>query len=107
MRHGVSADKLLALPEYHRSPLFSEAERCAIDYAFAAASQPNAVDDELHARLRSHWSEGQIVEILGVVSLFGFFNRWNDSMATTLEHVPLSVAQEAAGTRGFEAGKHA
>lgn len=106
MRHGVSADKLVALPEYHKSPLFSEAERCAIDYAFAAASQPNAVDDDLHARLRSHWSEGQIVEILGVVSLFGFFNRWNDSMATTLEPEPLSQAREHLSARAWSPGKH-
>jgi uncharacterized peroxidase-related enzyme len=107
MRHGVSADKLAALPEYHRSPLFSEAERVAIDFAFAAASQPNAVDDALFQRLQAHWTEGQIVEILGVVSLFGFFNRWNDSMATTLEPEPLELADKHLRGSGWQAGKHA
>jgi alkylhydroperoxidase family enzyme len=107
MRHGVSAEKLAALPDYRSSPLYSEAERVAIDFAFAAASQPNDVDDALFARLREHWSEGQVVEILGVVALFGFFNRWNDSMATTLEPEPLDLANEHLAPSGWKAGKHA
>ena len=107
MRHGVSAEKLDALPEYRTSAHFSDAERAAIDFAFAAASQPNDVDDGLFARLSSHWSEGQVVEILGVVGLFGFFNRWNDSMATTLEPEPLGQALEHLAPRGWQAGKHA
>lgn len=107
MRHGVSAEKLAALPDYATSPLYSEAERVAIDFALAAASQPNAVDDALFARLRAHWSEGQVVEILGVVALFGFFNRWNDSMATTLEPEPLTLAERHLAPTGWKAGKHA
>jgi len=107
MRHGVSAEKLAALPAYRTSTLYNDAERAAIDFALAAASQPNDVDDELFARLRGHWREGQIVEILGVVGLFGFFNRWNDSMATTLEPEPLAQAREHLAPHGWQAGKHA
>ena len=107
MRHGVSAEKLAALPEYRSSPLYSEAERAAIDFAFAAASQPNDVDDETFARLRTHWTEGQVVEILGVVALFGFFNRWNDSMATTLEPEPMELASRHLAASGWHVGKHA
>lgn len=107
MRHGVSAEKLAALPEYRTSPHYSDAERAAIDFAFAAASQPNDVSDALFERLRTHWSESQVVEILGVVALFGFFNRWNDSMATTLEPEPLSLAREHLAPGGWSPGKHA
>ena len=46
---------------------------------------PNAVDDAIAEKMRLHWSEGDIVEILGVISLFGFLNRWNDSMGTQIE----------------------
>ncbi len=106
MRHGVSPEKLAALPEYRTSSQYSEAERAAIDFALAAASQPNDVDDGLFDRLQTHWSEGQIVEILGVVGLFGFFNRWNDSMATTLEPEPLAQAREHLAPHGWDAGKH-
>lgn len=107
MRHGVSAEKLAALPDYRTSALYSEAERAAIDFALAAAIQPNGVDDELFAQLRAHWSENQVVEILGVVALFGFFNRWNDSMATTLEPEPLALAEQHLAASGWTAGKHA
>jgi uncharacterized peroxidase-related enzyme len=103
---GVSEEKLAAVWTYASSDLYSPAEKIALDFALAAASQPNAVTDSMFAELSAHWSEGQIVEILGVVAMFGFLNRWNDSMATPLEHVPLAVAREAAGAHGFEAGKH-
>ncbi|HYF17829.1 MAG TPA: carboxymuconolactone decarboxylase family protein [Ramlibacter sp.] len=103
---GVSDEKLAAVWEYRSSPLYTERERIALDFALAAAAQPNAVTDELFARVREHWSENQVVEILGVVAMFGFLNRWNDSMATPLEAVPLEVAVKAAGERGWGAGKH-
>jgi len=103
---GVSQQKLADVWNYAQSPLYSDKERVALDFALAAAAQPNAVTDELFGRLRRHWSEAQIVEILGVVAMFGFLNRWNDSMATPLEPVPLQVAQQAAGERGWSPGKH-
>lgn len=106
---GVSEEKLAAVWVYASSPLYSPAERAALDFALAAASQPNAVTDEIFAELQRHWSEAQIVEILGVVAMFGFLNRWNDSMATSLEPVPDAVAAratQAAGVPAWDAGKH-
>jgi uncharacterized peroxidase-related enzyme len=102
---GVTPEKLAAVWTYAGSPLYSEAERAALDFALASAAQPNAVTDEVFERLRVHWSEAQIVEILGVVAMFGFLNRWNDSMATPLEAVPDAVAREAVGAQ-WSAGKH-
>ena len=72
----------------------------------AAASQPNVVTDELFAQVQQHWSEAVIVEILGVVDMFAFLNRWNDTMATPLEAAPLAVAEKALGSQGWSAGKH-
>lgn len=106
LRHGVDADKLAAIHDYARSPLFSEAERAALDFALCAASVPNGVTDEVFDRLREHWSEGEIVEILGVIGLFGFFNRWNDSLATTLEAEPWEVAGRTLQPTGWQVGKH-
>ena len=48
----------------------------------------------------------QIVELLAVVSLYGFFNRWNDSLATPLERLPREFAQEHLGGHGWELGPH-
>lgn len=103
---GVSEAKLADVWNYAGSPHYSERERVALDFALAAAAQPNEVTDELFDRLRAHWSEGEIVELLGVVAMFGFLNRWNDSMATPLESVPAQVAEQAVGRQGWIAGKH-
>ena len=105
-RHGVADDKLAAIADYPSSPLFSEAERVALDFALSAGSVPNGVTDAQFEQLRAHWSEGQIVEILGVISLFGFFNRWNDSLATTLEEEPLEHARRTLGPTGWNPGEH-
>ncbi|MES2283744.1 MAG: carboxymuconolactone decarboxylase family protein [Pseudomonadota bacterium] len=103
---GVSDAKLADVWTYASSPHYSERERLALDFALAASSQPNAVTDEQFAALRVHWSEGEIVEILGVVAMFAFLNRWNDTMATPLEMQPIAVAQQALGGQGWQPGKH-
>lgn len=105
-RHGIEHEKMAAIYEYRTSDLFSERERVALDFAMAAASVPNGVTDALYASLAQEWSEEEIVEILGVVCMFGVFNRWNDSMATPLEDEPFEVAASLIGPGGWEAGKH-
>ena len=104
---GVENRKLAAVWEYRSSPLFSEAERVALDFALAAASVPNDVTDQQFADLRKHWSENQIVEITAVVAYFGFLNRWNDTMGTPLEPEPLAAGEKYLAAHGWTAGKHA
>jgi len=107
LRFGVDEAKLAAVWDYRSSPLYSEAERVALDFALAAAAQPNDVTDEMFAGLRKHWSDGQVVEIVAVISLFGFLNRWNDTMATPLEEEPVHVGEKFLASHGWSAGKHA
>lgn len=106
LRLGVDEKKLAAIWEYRASPLYSRAERVALDFAIAAASQPNAVTDELFNELKQHWTEGQIVEMAAVVSFFGFMNRWNDSIATPLEEEPIKVGEKFLAPHGWEVGNH-
>lgn len=82
---GVADEKMAAIWDYERSPLYDEAERAALRFAQSAASVPNAVTDEDFAALRRHYDEEAIVEILLVVCLSAFFTRWNQTMATELE----------------------
>jgi uncharacterized peroxidase-related enzyme len=103
---GVDDARLAELWEFRTSALFGVKERVALEFALAAAQQPNAVTDELFAELRRHWSEEEIVEILGVVAMFGFLNRWNDSMATPLEPAAASVGEKFLAQHGWTPGKH-
>lgn len=105
-RYGASDERLHAIWNYRDSPMFTDAERAAFDFAVAASAVPNAVDDAIAAALHAHWSDEEIVEILGVVSLFGFLNRWNDSMGTTLEPGARTLATEQLQDAGWTAGKH-
>jgi alkylhydroperoxidase family enzyme len=104
--HGVSHEKVQAIWDYKTSELYSAAERVALDYALAAGSVPNAVDTALMLQMKQHWSENQIVEILGAICLYGFLNRWNDSMATELEDAPKAMGQEVLSQGGWTGGKH-
>lgn len=106
LRLGVDAAKLEQLWDYQTSALFSPAERVAVDFAIAAGSVPNAVDDPLFARMKQFWSDDDIVEITGVIALFGFMNRWNDTMATPLEEEPAEVGEKYLAKRGWTGGKH-
>lgn len=105
-RYGASEAQLENIWEYRTHPAFNQAERAALDFALAAATIPNAVDEELSSRLHQYWDEGEIVEMLGVISLFGFLNRWNDSMGTQLEETAVQTAQKHLGKKGWEKGKH-
>jgi len=103
---GISDAKLADVWTYASSPHYNVRERLAMDFALAASSQPNAVTDEQFAELRQHWSDGEIVEILSVVAMFAFLNRWNDTLATPLEAPAASVALQALGAQGWTPGKH-
>lgn len=107
LRFGIEDEKLAAVWDYQTSPLFSPAERAALDFAMAASCVPNAVTDDMFVEMRKYWSEDQIVEIVGCISLFGFLNRWNDTLATPLEHEPIEVGEHFLAKRGWSVGKHA
>lgn len=106
LHFGVDGEKLAAVWDYAASPLFTPGERAALDLAVAGASVPNAATDEMFAELRKYWSEGQIVEIVGVIALFGFLNRWNDTLATPLEDEPIEVGEKYLSKHGWSPGKH-
>ncbi len=103
---GVEEKKLAAIWEYQSSPLYTQAERAALDFAFAASVVPNAVTDASFEDLRKHWSEEQIVEIAATIAMFGFLNRWNDTMGTPLEDKPMADGEKFLARGGWTPGKH-
>ncbi len=105
-RAGVDDDKIAAIWDYENSDHFTDAEKAALRFAQAAAAVPNAVTVEDFGELRKHFTEYQIVEMVGVVAMFGFLNRWNDTMATSLESEPVAFAEQTLSDRGWDGGKH-
>ncbi|MBS4062285.1 MAG: carboxymuconolactone decarboxylase family protein [Bacteroidetes bacterium] len=105
-RYGADAEKMENIWEFKTHKAFSEAERAALEFAFASSTIPNTVDDAIAENLRLHWNEGEIVEILGVIALFGFLNRWNDSMGTEIEAGAIESGEKHLGLHGWTTGKH-
>ncbi len=103
---GVPESKLVELWEFETSGLFSEAERAALRLARDAAQVPNLSGPEHFEELGRHFNSRQVVELVAQISLFGFLNRWNDTMATRLETEPGEVAQRFLAPSGWEPGKH-
>ncbi len=105
-RYGGSDARIAEVWNYERSELFTPAEKAALAFAQAASSVPNAVDDNIAAELKRHWTDDEIVEILGVIALFGYLNRWNDSMATSIEAGAVESGEKHLAARGWKPGKH-
>lgn len=105
-RYGSEQEQLDNIWEYRTHTAFSEAERAALDLSLAASAVPNAVNEELAERVRKYWDEGEIVEIMGVISLFGYLNRWNDSMATSIEKGAIESGEKLLNKTEWTGGKH-
>ncbi len=105
-RYGASQEQVENIWDYPNHPAFNEAERAALDLSLAASIVPNGVTDAIAQNARKYWNEGEIVEILGVIALFGYLNRWNDSMGTQMEDGAIASGEELLAKRGWEVGKH-
>jgi len=105
-RYGAEQEQLDNIWEYRTHPAFSDAERAALDFSLAASMVPNAVDADIKKRLHEYYNEGEIVEMLGVIALFGYLNRWNDSMGTSIENGAVESGEQYLGKHGWNKGKH-
>jgi uncharacterized peroxidase-related enzyme len=105
-RYGAEQEQLDNIWEYKTHASFSAAEKIALDFSITATMIPNAVDGVIKTELYKFWNEGEIVEMLGVISLFGYLNRWNDSMGTVVETGAIESAEKYLGKHDWEVGKH-
>ena len=105
-RYGASKKKIENIWEYKTSDLFTKKEKIALEFAYKSSITPNAVDDEIANQLRKYWKDGEIVEILGVISLFGFLNRWNDSMGTEIEKPAYESGKKLIPKKKWNPNKH-
>jgi len=104
---GITAEKIAAVWSFETSPLFDDRERAALRVARGAGQNPNAVSDDQFGQLKRHFDEREVIEIVSVICLFGFLNRWNDTLATPLESVPLDFATATLPEDAWTPGKHA
>jgi hypothetical protein len=97
---GFVPNSLLTMA--HRPDILRAALRLARD----GAVTPNAVEDQRFEELKAHYDAEEIVELVATIAMFGFLNRWNDTLATELEASPLAFAQQHLSGHGWSPGKH-
>ena len=102
--YDVSDEKIAAIWNCETSELFTPAEQAALVLAREAAGVPNTANDAHFEALKPYFNAAEIVEIVASIALFGYLNRWNDTMATTMEPHPASVAKKAMPD--WDEGKH-
>lgn len=103
---GVPAEKLAAIWQFETSEHFDDAERAALRIAFHAGQQPNAATPADFDAAREFYDENQIAAIVSVTALFGYLNRWNDTMATTLEDEPRHFGETVIAANGWTGERH-
>lgn len=81
---GVTEDTIAALDGDWAE--FSPAERAAFAFTLKLSAEPNRIGDADIDRLRAHYNDLQILEIIAAVGGFNAMNRWTG---------PLAIPQEA------------
>jgi len=100
-RAGVDEKKIAEILKYKESTSYSEEERAILDLAFASGRTPNESNEVHFQELKKYFSDDQIIDIVSVISMFGFLNRWNDTLGTKLENVPKGFVEEKLKPLGW------
>jgi alkylhydroperoxidase family enzyme len=74
-----------------KSPLFTEAERVALEHADATTATVNNLHDAVFARLREHYDDGQIEELTMLIARENASSRFNPAL-----RVPSAVLWRSA-----------
>ena len=106
-RYGASKERLENVWDFENQNCFSDKEKAALRFAQEASMVPVNVAEETENQLHVYWSDDDIVEIMGVIALFGYLNRWNDVMATSLEEDANNSGQDLLKGISWIPGKHA
>lgn len=92
-RAGVSTERIRMAFAFEGSELFSDAERAALRLAVVGGTGGHPSPD-LVRDIHAHFRDEEVVEIVSVIALFGFLNRWNSLLDTELETIPARYSQE-------------
>ena len=100
-RAGMKEEKVADILNYSASRHYTDKEKVLLDLAFAAGMTPNKSTKSHFDNLKKHFSKKGIIDIVSVIALFGFLNRWNDTMGTVLEEIPENFVENKLKPLGW------
>jgi alkylhydroperoxidase family enzyme len=77
---GLSDEKIESLQDYATSPLYSEAERVALEYADSMTITGREVSDEFFSRLREFYDDDQVVELTAIIAWENASSKFNRAL---------------------------
>ncbi|MFF6994624.1 carboxymuconolactone decarboxylase family protein [Streptomyces sp. NPDC008313] len=80
---GMAREKLLDVPRWRESDVYTPLERDVLEYAEAMTATPPTVGDELAGRLRDRLGEPAFVELTAMVAVENFRSRVNSALGLT------------------------
>ncbi len=96
LKRGVAMDKVLALPHWQDSPLFTERERAALDYAEAMTRSELGVADPLFDRLKAQFDDDAVIELTGLIAFQNMSSKFNAALGVPAQgFCPLPVPYKA------------
>ena len=102
---GVSDEKILALPDYATSPIYTEAERLALEYADAITLTDLEVEDELFERLRRVYDDDALVELTAIIAWENASSKFNRALRVPSQGLWQRAPRHAADAEDPEAGQ--
>lgn len=103
---GIPIERIQGLWDFESSNLFSDSDRAALRFARDAGVVPNHVTPEHYDELRRHFTDEQIRELLAVIAISGFLNRYSDTLAVVTDQESIDWASTFLSPVGWELGKH-
>ncbi len=73
-------DKLMALSSWQDSDLFSEMERCVLEYTDAMTDSNLGVKDSHVKRLKDYFDDDGIVELTGLIAFQNLSSKFNSAL---------------------------
>jgi alkylhydroperoxidase family enzyme len=102
---GVSDKKILALPDYATSPLYSDAERVALEYADAITLTDLEVEHELFDRLRRFYNDDALVELTAVIAWENASSKFNRALRVPSQGLWQRAPRRAPAPDRFPTGR--
>jgi len=100
MQAGATVEKIQAVPHFKESPLFTERERVALEFAERMTITGEKVDDELFTRVRRHFSEAETVELAAAAALENFRSKLNVALGVESQGFCVLPGTSPVGTGG-------
>jgi len=79
-RCGVSEEQIAALLDFENGP-FDEKDKAAFRFGLQMTRDANGISEESFRQLRAYFEEAEVLEIVAVVGLFNYLNRFNEALS--------------------------